>query len=66
MRGLGPTRLAYEGSKALSKEATPSIVMQQVEKSEKPANAQMLVKGGSLGVELPKAYYTAKTVKDLK
>lgn len=66
MRGLGPTRLAYAGGKALSKEATPSIVMQQAEKTEKPANAQMLVKGGSLGVELPKAYYTAKSVKDLK
>ena len=41
MRGLGPSRLAYEGSKALSKEATPSIVMQQFEKSEKPAKNEL-------------------------
>ena len=70
MRGLGPARVMYEAGKSLSKEAAPSITLQQFEKDNKrikteakrAANAQMLVKGGSLGVELPKA----KSVKDLK
>lgn len=75
MRGLGPARVMYEAGKSLSKEASPSITLEQFEKDKKyrkteakkaAKQAQMLVKGGSLGVELPKAYYTAKSVKDLK
>jgi hypothetical protein len=75
MRGLGPARVMYEAGKSLSKEAAPSITLQQFEKDKKytkteekkaTKQAQMLVKGGSLGVELPKAYYTAKSIKDLK
>ena len=64
MRGLGPARVMYEAGKSLSKEAAPSITLEQFEKDNKrikteakraAKQAQMLVKGGSAGIQVGEA-----------
>lgn len=64
MRGLGPARVMYEAGKSLSKEAAPSITMQQFEKDKKnqktkekkaAKRAQMLTKGGSSEIQVGEA-----------
>lgn len=64
MRGLGPARVMYEAGKSLSKEAAPSITLQQFEKDKKyrkteekkaARQAQMLTKGGSSSIQVGEA-----------
>ena len=64
MRGLGPARVMYETGKSLSKEAAPSITLQQFEKDKKnqkteakkaARQAQMLTKGGSSSIQVGEA-----------
>ena len=64
MRGLGPARVMYEAGKSLSKEAAPSITLQQLQKDNKrikteekkaTKQAQMLTKGGSTPIQVGEA-----------
>lgn len=61
MRGLGPARVMYETGKSLSREAAPSITLQQFEKDKKnqktedkkaAKRAQILTNGGSTSIQV--------------